>query len=54
MRAFLPWSVRDVFDKMDRFGLIVVLIVIQIPPFNRAMMTVIFWLLVHVLRLPEL
>lgn len=28
LRSFLPWSLRNVFDRMDRFGLMIVLFVV--------------------------
>ena len=52
LRTFLPWEIRQVFNMLDRWGLILVFIAIQLPPLWAGLDFVIAVLWRYVLGLP--
>jgi Zn-dependent protease len=52
LRTFLPWDVRQMFNQMDRWGLLLVFIAIQLPPLWAGLYFVIAVLWRYVLGLP--
>ncbi len=52
LRSFLPWEARHVFNMLDQYGLFILLLLIQVPPFAIALWAVIDFLWLHLLHLP--
>ena len=46
LRSFLPWSARDVFDRMDRFGMMILYAVLFLTPIH----VLIFWIIKQLWR----
>ena len=53
LRTFLPWDIRSLFDRMDRFGLIIVIIAIQVPGFWGVLIRAMLFLWRYVLLFDE-
>lgn len=55
LRSILPWSARNVFDRMDRFGLMLVYGALFVTGFGRLIFVVVefFWQRVFIFRVGE-
>lgn len=51
LRTFFPYELRRLFDRIDRFGMIILILVIQIPLFTGLLITGVILLWQHLLRL---
>lgn len=52
LRTFLPWEARHVFNMLDRWGLILLLLALMWPPFRVALRLVVGWVWTYVLWMP--